>query len=81
MKSAAGEYQLLRHSYIRKEIHIMSRAKFLAVKYAKYDIGRITNYDRALAITCKIEKIFFKLHGELMPNELFNEVFDLIYAG
>ena len=28
-----------------------------------------------------IEKIFFKLHGELMPNELFNEVFDLIYAG
>lgn len=27
-----------------------------------------------------IEKIFFKLHGELMPNELFNEVFDLIYA-
>lgn len=59
----------------------MSRAKFLAVKYAKYDIGRITNYDKALAITCKIEKIFFKLHGELMPNELFNEVFDLIYAG
>ena len=66
---------------IRKEIHIMSRAKFLAVKYAKHDIGRITNYDKALAITCKIEKIFFKLHGELMPNELFNEVFDLIYAG
>ncbi len=58
----------------------MSRAKFLAVKYAKYDIGRVTSYDKALEITCKIEKIFFKLHGELMPNELFNEVFDLIYA-
>ena len=37
----------------------MSRAKFLAVKYAKYDIGRVTSYDKALEITCKIEKIFF----------------------
>ena len=58
----------------------MSRAKYLAVKYAKHDIGRITSYDKALEITCRIEKIFFKLHGELMPNTLFNEVFDLIYA-
>ena len=65
---------------IKKGIHKMSRAKYLAVKYAKYDIGRITSYDEALDITCRIERIFFKLHGELMPNTLFNEVFDLIYA-
>ena len=65
---------------IKKGKHKMSTAKLLVVKYAKYDIGRITNYDKALEITCRIEKIYFKRNGELMPNTLFDEVFDLIYA-
>ena len=55
-------------------------ARYLVKRYAKNVAGAIFDYDEALKMTCKIEKIYFKYHGEFMPNELFNEVFDLIYA-
>lgn len=58
----------------------MKTAKKLVRKYARYEAGRITSYDEALKITCRIEKMYFKYHGDFMPNGLFNEVFDLIYA-
>ncbi len=58
----------------------MSRARYLVRKYAKNEAGAVFDYDEALTITCRIEKIYFKYHGEFMPNDLFDEVFDLIYA-
>lgn len=64
---------------IMKGIHKM-RARYLVRKYAKHEAGAVFDYDEALTITCRIEKIYFEHHGEYMPNALFNEVFDLIYA-
>lgn len=65
---------------IQKGIHKMKKARYLVRKYASDEAGAVFDYDEALRITCCIEKIYFKHHGELMPNALFNEVFDLIYA-
>ncbi|MBP5605484.1 MAG: hypothetical protein J6X60_08075 [Ruminiclostridium sp.] len=48
-------------------------------KTIKYWGVTTCNYDEALQITCTIEKIYFKKNGHIMPNELFDQVFDQIY--
>ena len=70
---------------MRSVIHIyevfkMNKAAKIILKYIKYDVEITSNYDEALELTCKIEKSYFKDHGHIMSNELFDEVFDLIYA-
>ncbi len=57
----------------------MSPAEYLIFKTIKYWGVTTCNYDEALQITCTIEKIYFKKNGHIMPNELFDQVFDQIY--
>ena len=65
--------------YIERSFN-MNKALYWVMKYAKHEIIMETSYDKALEITCNIEKLYFKHRGSLMPNKLFDEVFDLIYA-